>query len=151
MTTPLTGASRSAMAAQIATLDFQINKLNKLANSSHLEKGSLMVSGKNSLYAPYHELVIWDSSNPLPKDRLKSFLEAYKADLMKERDLLLSAIDGGETDFKDQTRQAHCTMCNRPTTHRNYQLLPGSQCVAIPLELHTWICNECETILTDKL
>lgn len=146
MTTPLNIADRQAICAQIAGLDLLINKLTKIFNSNSFKCASLMVSGKNSLNKEYHELIVWDSNLPLPKMRLQVFLQHYCQDLILSRANLLSLVEVAEIEFKDETRQAYCSHCSRQTAQRNFEILPGSANMAVPLNTGSWICNECESV-----
>lgn len=145
MNTPITFANRQTLTAQVATLDFQINKLAKLFNSTFFKGGSLMVSGRNSLGKEYHELIVWDKDYRIPKNHLMVFLQLCCEDLIRQRSFLIETITAGKTEFVDQTRMANCNHCSRQTMQRNYYLLPGSESIAIPAAKDTWICNECES------
>ena len=112
MTTSLTLANRQTLTAQIATLDFQINKLSKIFNAPSFKVGSLMISGKTAAGKEFNDLIVWRDQIPLPKHRLKEFLNMYAADLIYQRGHAPTRLGSpswpfpsGRPDSCDRTRQ----------------------------------------------
>lgn len=148
MTTPHF-ANRQTLQAQIGSFDIQIDRIIKMVNAVSFKTGSLMLSGRSGLGKDFNEIITWRDNVPLPKIELKNFLQHYCNHLIYLRNNCVAILESEETSFLDQTRISHCNGCCRQTLQRNYFIISGNAGIAIPAPEHTWICNECESIIKD--
>lgn len=132
--------SPGQLQAEILHLDSIIAKLRKCL------RGSIMISGTNTLHKDFHELIIFDKSFPLPKDRLKRFLGDYCQDLIAFRVDLIEKLQNSQKPdiakdvFQDpkirDNAEFFCGTCAKPTDHHLHQSDMG---------MH-WICDICSNV-----
>lgn len=144
MNNTATLADRQTLLGYIATLDFQIQKLSKIFNSSLIDTGSLMIQGRNNV-KEYNELIVWNKNHPLPRQLMREFMQILAQDLINKREQLIRLANQEIFEFEEETRQHNCGYCCRSTLQKNYSFLPGSHEIAIPAPAGDWICTVCET------